>query len=224
MSQIAGGRERVSDAMMRRLPAYYRHLCLLEKAGVQYVSSRTLGEDMNLTDSQIRQDLSSFGGFGRQGRGYEVKALRESMSSILGLDRGHRMVIIGAGRLGSAIASFGGFGRVGFTVAALFDSDARLSGTEVAGAPVLPEIEMADWLREHPVQIAVVAVPARAAQGVVDTACAAGVRGILNFAETDLTVPEGVLLQSVHLSDSLMGLSFRMHEQEILRGEKSDWT
>lgn len=218
------GHERVSDAMTRRLPAYYRHLCLLEKAGVAYISSRSLGEEMSLTDSQIRQDLSSFGGFGRQGRGYEVRALRESIGAILGLNRGHRMIIVGAGRLGSAIASFSGFLSVGFSIMALFDADERLVGTEFSGVPVLPASQLTTFLNENTVQIAVIAVPAKVAQQAVDLVCAGGVRGILNFAETDLRVPEGVLLQNVHLSDSLMALSFRMHELEILRGEKSDWT
>lgn len=218
------GHERVSDAMMRRLPAYYRHLCLLEKAGVAYISSRTLGEEMNLTDSQIRQDLSSFGGFGRQGRGYEVRALRDSIGSILGLNRGHRIVIVGAGRLGSAIASFPGFVGVGFTVTAMFDTDKSLVGTEIAGVPVLDAENLQEWLKENPVQIAVITVPLTAAQASVDLVCSCGVKGVLNFAETDLHMPDGVLLQNVHLSDSLMGLSFRMHELEILRGEKSNWT
>ena len=182
MTRLYNRRQRVSDAMTRRLPAYYRHLRLLEKRGVQYISSRTLGEEMGLTDSQIRQDLSSFGGFGRQGRGYQVSALRQTIESILGLDQGHHVVIIGAGRLGTAIAAFRGFSNAGFTIAAMFD-----------------------------------------AQSAVDAACACGVHGVLNFAETDISVPEGVLLRSVHLSDSLMALSFRMHEEEIISGQKDDW-
>lgn len=224
MSRIKGGRDRVSDAMTRRLPAYYRQLCLLEKQDVACISSRTLGGVMGLTDSQIRQDLSSFGGFGRQGRGYEVKALRETIESILGLDQGHKLIIIGAGRLGTALAAFHGFSNAGFSVAAMFDADPAQCGTGVDGVPVLPASEIESWLRENPVQIAVIAVPKNSAQAAVDAACAGGVHGILNFAEVDLTVPDDVLIHSVHLSDSLMALSFRMHEHEILTGKKTDWT
>ena len=223
MTRLYNRRQRVSDAMTRRLPAYYRHLRLLEKRGVQYISSRTLGEEMGLTDSQIRQDLSSFGGFGRQGRGYQVSALRQTIESILGLDQGHHVVIIGAGRLGTAIAAFRGFSNVGFTIAAMFDANPAVCGTTIEEIPVLPIDEMEAWSKEHPFQIAVIAVPKNAAQSAVDAACACGVRGVLNFAETDISVPEGVLLRSVHLSDSLMALSFRMHEEEIISGQKDDW-
>lgn len=223
MTRSYSRRQRVSDAMTRRLPAYYRHLRLLEKRGVQYISSRILGEEMGLTDSQIRQDLSSFGGFGRQGRGYQVTALRQTIESILGLDQGHRVVIIGAGRLGTAIAAFRGFSNVGFNITAMFDANPAVCGATIEEIPVYPIEQLEDFAKENPFQIAVIAVPKSAAQSAVDTACACGVRGILNFAEIDIQVPEGVLIHSVHLSDSLMSLSFRMHEEEVLSGQKDDW-
>ena len=163
MTRLYNRRQRVSDAMTRRLPAYYRHLRLLEKRGVQYISSRTLGEEMGLTDSQIRHDFNAFGGFGRRGRGYTVELLRKSIGDILDINRKHDMIIIGSGNMGKALAQYKGFGENGFNLAAMFDADSELVGKRFGGARVYAVNGLSKYLQKHPSDIAVIATPANAA-------------------------------------------------------------
>ena len=200
----------VSDAVIRRLPGYYRHLRELEAAGVHQISSHELGERMQLTASQIRQDINCFGGFGRQGYGYEVSKLKGHIGEILGLDRKHLMVIIGAGNIGRAVANYQAFSREGFQTLAVFDADPNKIGGEVFGFNVRSMDELEGFLDENKVDIGVLALPARSAQPALDMLIAKGVKGIWNFAPTDLTYPEDVTVVNVHLSDSLQTLSFRM--------------
>lgn len=213
-------KSRVSDAVVRRLPMYYRHLKELEKAGVVRISSQELGERMNLTASQIRQDINCFGGFGQQGYGYHVSNLKERIAQILGLHKQYHVIIVGAGNIGRAVANYAGFAREGFVIQAMFDVSAALVGVDVHGVLVQPMDKLDDWLSTHQVDIAVLSVPKACAQDTADRLVRGGVRAIWNFAPVDLALPEGVAVNNVHLSDSLHILSYRMNEKELF--EKLD--
>lgn len=210
---MASNNSRVSSAVVKRLPGYYRYLGELEREGMVRISSQELGVRMGLTASQIRQDINCFGGFGQQGYGYNVGELKRRIGDILGLNRGFRMVVVGAGNIGSALAKYSGFRQLGFSVDALFDSDDVLVGQEVDGIPVLPADALESYLAGHRVEVGIIAAPASSAQQVCDRLVAGGVRAIWNYAPVDLSVPEGVAIQSIHLSDSLMVLSYYMREQ-----------
>jgi redox-sensing transcriptional repressor len=214
---------RIPDAVARRLPSYYRNLRELELAGVIRLSSQALGKRMGLTASQIRQDINCFGGFGQQGYGYHVPNLKLCIGQILGIDRLQRLVIVGAGNIGTAVAHYPSFRNEGFRITALFDVDPARIGQRVNDVEILPFHTLHSFLTAHPADIVIIATPARSAQGVVDTAAQCGVRGIWNFAPTNLTVPEGMEIANVHLSDSLMALSFRLHEREV-RTQSLPWT
>ena len=204
----------VSDAVIRRLPGYYRHLRELEAAGVIQISSQELGQRMGLTPSQIRQDINCFGGFGRQGYGYNVTELKEHIREILGVDREHRMIILGAGNIGRAIANYPTFSREGFRVLAMFDSDPGRIGESEGGVLIRDVAELEKYLGHRRIDIAVLAVPAEAAQETLERLYAAGVRAIWNFAPTDLKHPPEMTVVNVHLSDTLQILSYKMIHQE----------
>jgi redox-sensing transcriptional repressor len=200
----------VSDAVIRRLPGYYRHLRELEAAGVTSISSQELGDRMNLTPSQIRQDINCFGGFGRQGYGYRVSELKDHIGEILGLDREHRLIILGAGNVGCAVAQYPTFSREGFKTIALFDTLETKVGRCLGEIPVLHMDRLEEFVSENVVDIAVLALPKRNAQEALTRLYQVGVRAIWNFAPTDLNHPEDMLVVNVHLSDSLQQLSYRM--------------
>ena len=204
----------VSDAVVRRLPAYYRHLRELETQGVTQISSQDLGDRMQLTPSQIRQDINSFGGFGRQGFGYPVKELREHIRKIMGLDQNRRMVVLGAGRVGRAIASHTGFAGEGFPVVALFDRDPERLAQSTAAVPVYLEGELEERLPAMDVRIGVLALPAEEAQEMLDRLYDLGIRAIWNFTPADLHYPRDMVVVNVHLSDTLQILSYRIHQME----------
>ena len=204
----------VSDAVVRRLPAYYRHLRELETQGVTQISSQDLGDRMQLTPSQIRQDINSFGGFGRQGFGYPVKELREHIRTIMGLDQNRRMVVLGAGRVGRAIASHTGFAGEGVPVVALFDRDPERLAQSTAAVPVYLEGELEERLPAMDVRIGVLALPAEEAQEMLDRLYDLGFRAIWNFAPADLHCPRDMVVVNVHLSDTLQILSYRIHQME----------
>ncbi len=204
----------VSDAVVRRLPAYYRHLRELEKEGVTQISSQGLGERMRLTASQIRQDINCFGGFGRQGYGYRVSELRAHIGEILGLDHAHNMIIIGAGNIGTAVARYDSFPRDAFFTLALFDAAPEKIGREIGGIKVRDVAELETFLQKEQVDIAVVAVPADKAQALVDRLYAAGLRAFWNFAPIDLKLPQDAVAVNVHLSESLQILAFRIEQSK----------
>lgn len=204
----------VSDAVIRRLPGYYRHLRELESAGVTQISSQELGNRMQLTPSQIRQDINCFGGFGRQGYGYNVTELKEHIGEILGLDRLHKVIILGAGSIGTAVARYPTFSREGFETIAMFDVAVDKVGGTVGDIPVLPMDKLEGFLGENHVDIAVLALPAAFAQDTLDRLYAGGVRAVWNFAPTDLNHPNAMIVVNVHLSDSLQVLSYRMAHSE----------
>lgn len=203
----------VSEAVIRRLPGYYRHLRELEAAGVTQISSQELGERMQLTPSQIRQDINCFGGFGRQGYGYKVSELKGHIGEILGLDREHVLIILGAGNIGAAVAKYPTFSREGFRTAAMFDVDPAKVGAEIDGIPVLPMSGLETYLAAHKVDIAVLALPADHARDALNRLYAGGVRAVWNFTPTDLHHPEDMIAVNVHLSDSLQILSYKMAHQ-----------
>ena len=202
----------ISKAVINRLPRYYRYLGLLMDQGIERISSGELSRQMNVTASQIRQDLNHFGGFGQQGYGYNVRYLYTEIGKILGLDQTHNMIIIGAGRLGQALANYVRFEQRGFLVTALFDRDPEIHGLKTErGTVIHPLPELAGFLDENRVDIAALTIPTEAAREVTPILTGHGVRGIWNFAHTDLKVPEGVAVQSVHLSESLMQLSYKIN-------------
>lgn len=202
----------ISKAVINRLPRYHRYLGMLMEQGVERISSAELSRQMNVTASQIRQDLNLFGGFGQQGYGYNVAHLYEEIGKILGLDREYRLIVIGAGRLARAIGSYVGFQKRGFHVEAFFDRDPGKHLEDFNDStPVYALDTLSDYLKEHRTDIAVIAIPADAAKELIPVLDRGGVRGIWNFARTDLEVPDYMTVQSVHLSESLMQLSYKIN-------------
>lgn len=208
----------VSEAVIKRLPGYYRHLKALEAEGVTQISSRTLGERMNLKASQIRQDINCVGGFGRQGYGYAVSELRARICTVLGLDAPHSMIIVGVGNIGSAVASYQSFRKEGFEVVALFDIDPAKIGALVDGLQIQSADDIAPYLDAHSVDIAVIALPANHAQRMAELLVSHGVRALWNFAPVDLATNGNVPIVNVHLSESLQTLSYKLAH----RGESDD--
>jgi redox-sensing transcriptional repressor len=201
----------ISQAVIRRMPRYYRYLGDLLDEGVERISSNDLSSRMNVTASQIRQDLNNFGGFGQQGYGYNVQYLYEEIGKILGLDRTHRVIIIGAGHLGQALANYTKFEKLGFVITAMFDVAPELIGTNVRGIPILSIEELSDYIREHPVDIATLTMPKLKAEPIACQLVELGVHAIWNFAHVDLTMDDpDVIVENVHLSDSLMQLSYNI--------------
>ena len=201
----------ISRATVERLPIYYRELELAEEAGVQIISSNELGRRLEITPEQIRKDLVSFGQFGRKGIGYEVSALRRSIGKILGLNYRWRLAIIGAGNLGTALANYN-FSALGFTVAAIFDNDSEIIGTEINNFRVYDFAKFKSIGGRKLIDIGVIAVPEIEAQDVADVLVKAGIRGIWNFASIKLEVPKRVALVNVDLTASLSVLSFYMSQ------------
>jgi redox-sensing transcriptional repressor len=204
----------VSDAVIRRLPGYYRHLKELETEGVRQISSQGLGDRMKLTASQIRQDINCFGGFGRQGYGYDVPELRQHIGHILGIDRTHRMAIVGAGNIGRAVALSDSFPANGFQTVALFDADPSKIGASIGGIPVLDVAGFEAFYKGSPVDIVALAVPTVIAQDVAEQMYRYGVRAIWNFAPVDLKLPTTVTIVNVHLEEGLEILSFKMKQRD----------
>lgn len=206
----------ISQAVIRRLPRYYRYLGDLLENEVERISSNDLSKRMNVTASQIRQDLNNFGGFGQQGYGYNVKYLHTEIGKILGLDDTHNFVIIGAGNLGQALANYVSFEKRGFVVKGLFDVNPRLEGMTIRGIPIRRMDELKDFIKNNNIEIAVLTIPKDKAIEVADTLADTEIKGIWNFAHTDLKLPKHIIVENVHLSDSLMSLSYRIGHQ----GEK----
>lgn len=201
----------ISQAVVRRMPRYYRYLRDLLEQGVERVSSSELSKLMNVTASQIRQDLNNFGGFGQQGYGYNVRFLYEEIGKILGLDQTHNLIIIGAGNLGQAIANYGRFDLLGFVTIALFDINPEIIGKEVRGIKVYALNELESFCTEHKVDIAALTMPKQSADNTAQRLVELGIRAIWNFAHVDLNVgDENVVVENVHLSDSLMQLSYNI--------------
>jgi len=206
---------KVSTAVIRRLPRYYRQLSELQESGVVRISSSALGKSMGLTASQIRQDLFCFGGFGQQGYGYKVDSLKEEIGEILGISRGHTLVVLGTGNLGRAIIENFKFSSNGFQLLAAFDVNDKVVGTKIAGVPVFHVNSLEAFLEANPVDVGMLTVPISAAQEMGDRLVEAGVKGIWNFTNYEISFSrEDVVVESVHFSDSLLALSYMISQRE----------
>ncbi|HAT02990.1 MAG TPA: redox-sensing transcriptional repressor Rex [Oribacterium sp.] len=211
-------KKEISQAVIQRLPRYYRYLGDLMDQGVERISSNELSKRMKLTASQIRQDLNNFGGFGQQGYGYNIKNLHDEIAKILNIDEEHNMIIIGAGHLGQALANYTNFRKRGFIIKAIFDKDPAVIGKHIGDTEVFPMERIDEIIRTYDVKLAAVCIPKAPAVKVVEQLIADGVVGIWNFAHVDLEVPSNVVIENVHLSESLMRLSYRVGE--IYRDKK----
>lgn len=207
-------KKEISKAVINRLPRYYRYLGDLLEKDVVRISSKELSEKMRVTASQIRQDLNNFGGFGQQGYGYNVEYLHSEIGKILGLDTKYNVVIIGAGNLGQALANYVDFERRGFYVRSIFDINPKLIGSQIRGIPIRSNEELEEYIKSNKVDIAAITVPKTKAPGIASDMVKWGVKGIWNFAPTDLNLPKDVTVENVHLADSLMKLSYRLSGRE----------
>ena len=207
-------KQNVSDAVIRRLPRYYRYLDNLHMKGTVRISSSTLGEKMGITASQIRQDLSCFGEFGQQGYGYNVEELRAEIGRILGVNNQHSIIVVGAGNLGRALMQNFHFKESGFRLLAAFDIAPALIGTEIAGTPVLDMAELERFVPVRRPDVAVLTVPQSAAQSMADRLIELGIRGFWNFTNVELSSDlDGICFEDVHFADSLLTLSYRITER-----------
>ena len=204
----------ISKAIIKRLPRYYRYLEELMNEGVERISSQELSERMNVTASQIRQDLNHFGGFGQQGYGYKVRYLYEEIGKILGIDGINHIIMIGAGNLGQALTNYTNYRRRGFNIEAIFDVDPNKIGKDVTGRTVQDISALEDYIASHQVDIAAITIPKEQAVLVANRLVNAGVKAIWNFAHTDLNVPSDVAVENVHLSESLMSLSYKVKNRK----------
>ena len=209
------GKQVISTPVVRRLPRYYRFLGELEREHIERISSKELAQRMGLSASQIRQDFNCFGGFGQQGYGYHVGELREIIGEILGVHARTPMILIGAGNLGRALASHLDFGKYGCELIGIFDSNPELAGAEAAWLTVQPMQTLAGFCRTHQPQAAVLCIPKEGAQKLCDQLIALGIRAFWNFSHYDLTIHNpGIIVENVHLGDSLMTLAYCMHHRE----------
>ncbi len=205
----------ISQAVIGRLPRYFRYLGELRDDGVERISSQELSELMSVTASQIRQDFNNFGGFGQQGYGYNVEFLYKEIGKILGLDKTHHLVIIGAGNLGQALGNYINFEKRGFILKGIFDKNPQLHGKKVREIEVQPMEMVEEFVRENNIDIAVLTIPKTSAVEVAEVLAANGIKAIWNFAHVDLNVPKGIQVENVHLSDSLMKLSYNLERYNI---------
>ncbi len=206
--------KKISEAVIKRLPRYYRYLGDLLSEGVERISSKDLSEMMGTTASQIRQDLNCFGGFGQQGYGYNVPVLYDEIGDILGTDKENSVIILGAGNLGKAIANYTNFKKRGFTIKAIFDKDENVIGSKINSVEVLDIEKLSDFLKETPVDIVVLCIPAAGIKSVIDIVVNSDIKGIWNFSYLDLKVPKHIAMVNVHLSDSLMTLSYKINKNK----------
>lgn len=200
----------ISETVIRRMPVYHRYLKELIEDGVERVSSKELSGLTGFSASQIRQDLNNFGGFGQQGYGYNTKALKDQIDKILGIDKSYKSIVIGAGRLGQAIARYNGFRDSGFNVISLFDIKDDID--DISGIKVRKIEDLEKYIRDEGVDVAIITVPREVCQDVANKVIDAGVRGIWNFAPYDLKGPEGIVVENIRLNDSLLTLSYFMKE------------
>jgi len=211
----------ISLAVIKRLPRYYRYLGELLENDVVRISSKELSEKMQVTASQIRQDLNNFGGFGQQGYGYNVEYLFTEIGKILGLDRKYNVIIIGAGNLGQALANYTDFERRGFLIKGIFDVNPRLEGISIRGNEIRMMETLEDFVKNNSVHIAALTIPKAKAPQVAADLVSWGVKAIWNFAPTDLNLPEDIMVENVHLAESLMRLSYNLKAREEQEREEN---
>ena len=204
----------ISKAVIKRLPRYYRYLGEILDSGMERISSGELSSRMKVTASQIRQDLNHFGGFGQQGYGYNVKYLHEEIGKILGLDQAHNMIVVGGGNMGHALANYASFEKNGFKIKGIFDVNPDLIGKEIRGIKIYPTSELSEFVKKENIEIAALTLPKAVAPEMTDILVSCGIKAIWNFAHTDLVVPKDVVVENVHLFDSLMRLSYNLSSYE----------
>lgn len=201
-------------AVVRRLPKYHRYLKDLLDKGINRISSKDLSEIIGFTASQIRQDLNNFGGFGQQGYGYNVEDLYDEIGKILGMNNSYNIVIVGAGNMGQAIANYPWFTNKDLKISALFDRNSDTIGRKIKGIDVYNVRELEDYINNNNVKIVIIATPRDCAQEIVDKIIHTDIKGIWNFAPVDLVVPEHIIVENAHLSDSLFVLSYMINDPE----------
>ena len=199
---------KVSITVIRRLPKYYRYLGELLNKGITRISSQELSKLTGFTASQIRQDLNNFGGFGQQGYGYNVDELHRQLGKILGLGKIYNTVIAGAGNLGQAVANYKGFQDAGFTVLSLFDKNPKLIGLKIRDIEIRDVDLLEEFIKENNVEIGIITTPKENAQDIASIFVKSGIKGIWNFAPADIKVPNNVIVENVHLNESLFTLSY----------------
>ena len=214
--------KQISKAEIKRLPRYYRYLGELLEDNVERISSNDLSKKMRVTASQIRQDLNNFGGFGQQGYGYNVKYLYTEIGKILGLDIVHPMIIVGAGNLGQALANYVEFEKRGFKLVGIFDVNPVLEGIAVRGIEIQMISDLPFFMKENNIEIAILTLPKNKARDMAEILIENGIKAIWNFAHIDLDTPDDVIVENVHLSESLMTLSYNLsqYRQEHIDDEK----
>ncbi len=204
----------ISQAVISRLPRYLRYLGELKDSNIERISSQELSEIMHVTASQIRQDFNNFGGFGQQGYGYKVNYLYDEIAKILGINKTHHLIIVGAGNLGQALANYMNFERRGFHFTGIFDASEALKGKKIRDMYVQPMENLKSFVKENAIDIAVLTIPKSAAVKVAEELVSYGVKAFWNFAHVDLNVPDDIVVENVHLSDSLMKLSYNISRKE----------
>ncbi len=204
----------VPMVVIKRLPRYYRYLGELLKQGVSRISSAALGEKMGVTASQIRQDFNCFGGFGQQGYGYDVLNLYEEIGSILGLGHGHSLIIIGTGNMGRALLNNASIQKRGFRIIGIFDNDPQKIGTQISGMTVNDVAYLSDFCKQNQVDIAALSLPKSEVRDVASQLISIGIKGLWNFSYTEIPVPDDVAIENVHLTDSLMTLSYKISKNK----------
>ena len=211
--------KKISSAVIKRLPRYYRYLSELLEKGIDRISSHELSKKMNVTASQIRQDFNNFGGFGQQGYGYKVEYLYEEIGKILGLHKTHNLIIIGAGNLGQALANYMNFERRGFLFRGIFDNNPALFGKKIRDLEVQPMEELETFVKKNEIDIAVLTIPKDNALEVAERLARQDIKGIWNFAHIDLNLSKEIQVENVHLSDSLMKLTYNINRYETEKEE-----
>ena len=209
--------KKISSAVVKRLPRYYRYLSELLEKGIDRISSQELSRKMNVTASQIRQDFNNFGGFGQQGYGYHVSFLHDEIGKILGLEHNYNVIIIGAGHLGQALANYGGFAARGFRISGIFDTDPDVVGKRIHDIEVMSVHVLEDFVKTNEVDIAALTLPKDQASRIACRLAELSVEAFWNFAPTDLNLPSNTVVENVHLEESLMRLSYKLSEKQSTR-------
>lgn len=204
----------ISKAVIKRLPRYYRYLGEVLDSGTERISSGELSGRMKVTASQIRQDLNHFGGFGQQGYGYNVKYLHDEIGKILGINRSHHMIVVGGGNMGQALANYMAFEKNGFLIKGIFDVNPALIGKKIRNIEIYPISELREFIKKEHIEIAALTLPKAEAAEMADILVDCGIKAIWNFAHIDLVVPKSVVVENVHLFDSLLRLSYNLSSYE----------
>ncbi|HEY5583505.1 MAG TPA: redox-sensing transcriptional repressor Rex [Ruminiclostridium sp.] len=205
--------KKISMAVIKRLPRYHRFLDYLLELGIKRVSSKELSTRMGITASQIRQDLNCFGGFGQQGYGYNVESLFSEIGNILGINKTFYAIIIGAGNMGRALANYGNFDKRGFNIIGVFDVNPEVIGKKINNMEVMSLNNLDEFILQNKVDIAVLCIPYKETASIADRVAKLGVKGLWNFSPMDLKIPYDVVVENVHLSDSLMVLGYKMNDR-----------